>query len=242
MLLPNRGGRVELNLTDGPREGNHADATRAVFAKGCCARIRRCPGRVDIVDHAGRAWSFGHAEANASADVPATLGERQAALMGERPRTREQIESGDAPGPRKLTGEPPRRNLAATPRALGIAGDSHEAVHLRPRHDLRHERRSLAREDAPAALLPGAHERPRAAVVDDGRAGLREREPSPRALGAAPHGPGPRRPAARAHGRRQAGQPFAARAAESVPGCEADRAALGQEHVEHAHDSRLGPE
>ena len=162
--------------------------------------------------------------------------------MRERPRPLEQIEGWNAPGAGELAGEPPRRHLPAAPGPLGIAGDWHEAVHLRTGHHVRDERRSLTGEDAPAALLPRTHERPRAAVVDEGRTRLRERQPPPRALRTALHRPGPRRPAARTDGRRQPGQPLAARSAESVPRCETDGAALGEEHVEHAHDSRLGLE
>jgi hypothetical protein len=63
---------------------------------------------------------------------------------------------------------------------------------------------------------------------------VRKRQPSPRAFGAASHGPRPRRPAAIADRLCEPDEPVATGVAERDPRGRADGATLGQDELEHA--------
>ena len=175
----------------------------------------------------------------AAADVPPTLLEREPALPWECVAPRQDVDERQRPDPAELARERARRDVATTPCALRVARHGDEPVDGRPRSDLRHELGGVAREPPSPPLLPGADEPSRLRVVDDRRPRVREREPSPRALGTAPDGPRTRRAASLADGRREPDERPAARSAERPAGRLADRAALGQEEVERPHGSTV---
>ena len=148
------GGRVDLNLTNGPREGDHADAAYSGTAKRGGARVHGRPGRVHVVDDARRPRDLRATQDDAPADVPAPLVERQAALVRERARSAEEVSNGDPPHASELVREAARRDVASAPRSLGIARDRDDALGVRPGNDLGDEACGLERESPPAAFLP----------------------------------------------------------------------------------------
>ncbi|HLB85516.1 MAG TPA: hypothetical protein VJK00_12320, partial [Steroidobacteraceae bacterium] len=88
----------------------------------------------------------------------------------------EDIHDRNVPHPRELGRKSSRRDVAALPRALGVARHGYEAVHYPARDDARDERRGLTREPALTTLLPRTNECPGVRVVDDRRARRGERE------------------------------------------------------------------
>ena len=126
-----------------------------------------------------------------------------------------------------------RRDRASLPGTLGVARNVREHVHVRDRDDLGDELGGYRGETPLPALLPGTDERPRAAFVHEGGARAREREPAPRAFGAALHGPGAGRAAALADRGAQSDEGVATGLAESGAGPPADRAARRKEQLEH---------
>src|SRR5262249_56651925 len=93
------------------------------------------------------------------------------------------------------------------------------------------------RESTKPTLFPGADDPPNAHVVLDRCTGAREREPPPRAFGAARHGPRRRSTAARARGRADAPQRRSARWTDLSAGAGADEASLREQQVEHVPDA-----
>ena len=156
-----------------------------------------------------------------------------------RATARAAAESARARRGRRATGTPhvepssvrerTRRDVASLPGALRIARHGYERVDGGRRHDLGEDRGGLAGEPPPSTLLPRPNERACLGVVDDRRARAREREPPPRALGAAPHRPRPRRPAAVADA--------AARAASNVVAQRSHSARPGVSQIAHRSGS-----
>jgi hypothetical protein len=177
-----------LNLTNRSCEGDYPNAPRPETPARCRARVGSRSRRVHVVDDA---YVSLHrlARHDASADVPSPLVERQAALSRERLRSLERVEHRNAPQRRQLARQRTRRDVAALPGALGIAGHGNETRRRRFRDRLHDEPRRVTRQPAAAAFLPAADERSRLRVVDDRRARLDEREPAARALGAPPDRP-----------------------------------------------------
>ena len=88
----------------------------------------------------------------------------------------EDVHDRNVPHPRELGRKSSRRDIAALPRALGVAGHGYEAVHYPARDDAHNECRGLTREPPPTTLLPRTNECPGVRVVDDRRARRGKRE------------------------------------------------------------------
>lgn len=174
---------VALNLTNGSREGDHANASRTDTSAGRSAGVRGRPGCVHVVDdaHVGLQRL---ARDDASTDVAPPLVEREAALARERMRSFERIVHRHAPQRRQLARERTRRDVAALTGSLGIARHGNEARGRRLRDRLDDEPRRFTCQATASALLPAANEGLRPRVVDDRRPRLDEREPAAGAFGA----------------------------------------------------------
>ena len=196
--------------------------------------MRGRTGRVHVVHeaHRSRCWSR---RDDAPSNVPAPVGECEAALPPKRPRAPEEIDQRHIPDASQLDRERARRNVTALPGSFRVTGNVREHVDVGRPDDLGHESCRLVRKLTPAVLLPLPHERSRPLVVDHPRPRPRERKPAAGALGAAPDRPVARRPAALAHGRQQAAERSSTgRAQRGTRAC-ADRAALREEQVERTH-------
>ncbi len=127
------------------------------------------------------------------------------------------------------------RDRAALPGTLGVPRDVREHVHVRDRDDLGDELCGYRCETALSALLPGrgrtTSRRSSYTIAERARG---KREPAPRALGAALHGPRAGRAAALADRRAQSDERVAAGLAECGAWPPTDRAALRKEQLEHA--------
>ena len=99
-------------------------------------------GRVDVVDDADARRDLG-ARAHASAHVAATLVEGEPTLARKCTTSLEDVHDRNVPHPPELGRKASRRDVAALPRAFGVARHGHEAVHHRAR-ERRSQRASAA--------------------------------------------------------------------------------------------------
>ena len=228
-----RTDELVLNLTDCPREGDHLDAARARAAECGRARVGGRARGVDVVDEAHRARDVSSSH-DAAAHVSPPLrecrdragAEGSARVAGGRlpeaardcPRARASPFGATVPRSQARSGSP---GTCASTSTSGIE------------IDLGDELGGDRGETPLPALLPGADERPRAAFVHDRGARASEREPAPRAFGAAPHGPRAGRAAALADRGAQSDEGVATGLAERGAGPPTDRAALRKEQLEH---------
>jgi len=188
-------------LAQGAGETHDVDPPCARSAQRRGARVDRRARGVDVVDQPdGGRRGLG---CERPSYVAAALRESQSALGTDRPRTPYQILQWELPAPGELRGEPLRGNVTARTSALAIAGDERERDRRRPRHDRGDELRAHRHEVAPGALLPLSHQAAPAPVVGDRSPCAREGQPPAGALRTAPNGPGPRRAAPLAEGRRE---------------------------------------
>src|SRR5262249_22597839 len=143
------------------------------------------------------------------------------------------VHHGKVPAGPELVRQPSRRDVAAPACARGITWNEGERSAGRRWNDLDHHVSRGSRELPAAAFLPLADEGASASVVGDGRPCARKGETTARAFGTAPYGPRPGRPAALANWLVQPDELSTAAVAERPAESSADRAALGQEQVEH---------
>ena len=148
-------------------------------------------------------------------------------------------DTGRLPALAQLGRQASRGAVTPADAAIGIGRHRHERIAGRLPDCLDDQLGGDRGHAALAALLPGTHECPHRRVVDHRGACARERETPPRALAAAPHGPGRRRAAAFAERRRQPRQRPPAPCAELVARLTADEAPARQQEVEQLHASTL---
>jgi hypothetical protein len=233
-----RGQNDSLNLTNGSRQGDYPNTPSAETPARGRAGVHGRAGRVHVVDDADVRRQRA-ARDDAPADVPPPLMEREAALSRERAGFRECIDDRDGPERREIQREGPRRDVAALPGAVGIAGHGDETRGGRPRDRLRDESRRLTRQPATSSLLPPANEGSGARVVDDRRARLDECEPTARALGAAPHRPRARGAAPCTDRRNEPRERASTLGTQRSTWTLASDAPLGQQEIQRPHDSTV---
>lgn len=123
--------------------------------------------------------------------MPALL-QPQPALRLDRPDPANERLDGHFPRPPELTRKRLGGTVTSLERAVAVGRDEGEHLYRWPDQRLDDDRSRDPREVTLPALLPGRDQLPGGAVVDDRRAGRRERKPPSPALGAATDRPGAR--------------------------------------------------
>jgi hypothetical protein len=192
----------------------------------------RRTGRVDIVYHRHDCWRSRGGEG--VLDILPSRGTRQPALPSDGPGALQQGHGGKLPAGCELAREP-LCGIDATPAAsVGVPRDPCQRVDARRRDVLRDEVGGEPCDPAEPALLPGADDPARGALVRDGRAGRAEGKAPAGALAAALHGPGRGSAAAGAEGPAEAEEASAALRAEEPSFDPAGDAPLGKQEIEKA--------
>ena len=156
-----------------------------------------------------------------------TLTRRSSGPRQERPR-RQLPKSG------KLVRQPLGGVMSALELSVRIAWNEHDTGRVRSGQRFADDRPCPGGQPAQTALLPGGHHRTQPVVVRQRRPSTSEGQPPARALCAALHRPGSRGAATLAERCLDTAEGRGAAVAHLRPGDETEKAALGQEQIEHA--------